>query len=91
MPPKVTDAMKEKIKEFLEEKREHRLIPWIELPYWIEGLETVRDTAIKRALQDMGYRRKERQKKIVHTEVHESERLRWAEEHQHLVSDSTLF
>lgn len=86
-PPKVTEAQKATIKAFLEEKPEHLLIPWIELPYRIEGLDHVRDRAIKRALKDMGYLRKERQKKIVHTEVHEKERLRWAEEHKDLTPE----
>lgn len=35
-PPKVTEAQKATIKAFLEEKPEHLLIPWIELPYRIE-------------------------------------------------------
>lgn len=90
-PSKVTDTQKELIKASIEEKREHRLIPWIDLPHWIEGLEFVRDSAIKRAMKDMGYGRKERQKKIVHTELHESERLRWAEEYKDLVSNIKLF
>lgn len=51
------------------------------------GFEDVRDSAIKRALVDMGYLRKERQKRIVHTEVHEKERLRWATEHKDLTPE----
>lgn len=91
MPIKVTDEMKEKLAEFLKEKPEHRLIPWIELPYWIDGFEYIRDSSIRRALKDMGYLRKERQKKIVHTEVHEAERLKWAEEHKDLVYHPVFF
>lgn len=74
--PKVTDDMKAKIKAFIEEKPEHRLIPWIELPYWIEGFENVRDAAIKRAMEDLGYLRKERQKKICLSQKHKETRLK---------------
>lgn len=84
--PAVSDEQKAALEAFLKEKKGHRLIPWIELPYWVEGFDNVRDSAIKRALEDMGYLRRERQKRIVHTEVHESERLRWAIEHKDLVS-----
>lgn len=89
--PKVTDDMKVKIKAFIEEKPEHRLIPWIELPYWIEGFENVRDAAIKRAMEDLGYLRKERQKKICFSQKHKDTRLKWAKEHLNLVSNSYLF
>lgn len=91
MPTKVTDEMKEKLAEFLKEKPEHRLIPWIELPDWIDGFEYIRDSFIRRALKDNWYLRKERQKKIVHTEVHEAERLKWAEEHKDLVYHPVFF
>jgi len=46
----VSEDQKAAIKAFLKEKPEHRLIPWWELPYWIDSLEGIRDSAIKRAL-----------------------------------------
>lgn len=33
--PLVTDEQKAALEAFLKEKHEHRLIPWIELPYWV--------------------------------------------------------
>lgn len=90
-PPKVTDEMKEKIKAFIEEKPENRLIPWIELPYWIEGFDNVRDSAIKRAMEDLGYLRKERQKKICYSQKHKENRLKWAKDHEHLTPEQWAY
>ncbi|KAH8746594.1 hypothetical protein F5883DRAFT_585290 [Diaporthe sp. PMI_573] len=54
---KVTDEQKALIKAFLDDKEhpERRLLPWWELPYWIDGLEGIRDSAIKRALKEIKY------------------------------------
>lgn len=79
---KVTDEQKALIKAFLDDKEhpERRLLPWWELPYWIDGLEGIRDSAIKRALKEMKYLRTQRPRKIKYTKKHLEDRVKWCKE-----------
>ncbi len=85
--PKVTEAQKAQIRAFLEENTRHRLIPWRQLPYYLEGFEEVRDTAIIRAMRDMGYKREPRSKAIRLTAKHKQARLEWARAYEHYTTE----
>lgn len=89
--PKVTDEQKSALKAFLEEKPEHRLIPWRELPYYVQGFENVRDAAVRRALKDMKYLRTQRPRKIKYTQEHLDNRIRWCTERKDWTIDQWAF
>lgn len=53
----INTPLRERIRRFLDEKREHRDIPWPDLRWLVPGLETYGDQAIHSAMKRLGYNR----------------------------------
>ncbi|RYP52169.1 hypothetical protein DL768_002611 [Monosporascus sp. mg162] len=78
-PIAISGPLLQRLKEFLDESRQHRKIAWNHLPFYVPGLERYGEDAINSAMKALGYNRIIRRRQLKLTAQQKRARKRFAE------------